>query len=112
MSLYRIPSRRLVEDEGEEEIPVGQLHIEHTTGLSKDKIREKLSDVMGKIEEKFNLTGRWSGDVYTFTRSGVDGKAVINEGKVVVDIKLGMLLSALKGRIESEMVTKLKEGLP
>jgi len=91
---------------------VAQLHIEHTTGLSKDKIREKLGEVMGKIEQKFSLTGRWSGDNYTFTRSGVDGKAVIQDGKVVVDIKLGMLLSALKGRIESEMIEKLREGLP
>lgn len=91
---------------------MAQLHIEHATGLSKDQIRVKLGEVMGKIEQKFGLKGNWSGDNYTFTRSGVDGKAVIQDGKVVVDIKLGMLLSALKGRIESEMLSKFREGLP
>lgn len=91
---------------------MAQLHIEHSTGLSKDKIREKLGEVMEKVEQKFGLTGNWSGDNYTFSRSGVEGKAVIQEGKVVVDIKLGMLLSALKGRIESELMSKFREGLP
>ncbi len=91
---------------------MASLHIEHPTSFNKDQIREKLGEVMGKIEEKFGLKGAWHGDEYTFTRSGVDGKAVINDGKVVVDIKLGLMLSALKGVIESEMRTKLREGLP
>jgi putative polyhydroxyalkanoate system protein len=91
---------------------VASLHIEHATRLSKADIRTKLGEVMGKIEEKFSLKGSWKGDEYTFTRSGVDGKAVINDGRVVVDIKLGLMLGALRGVIESEMKTKLKEGLP
>jgi putative polyhydroxyalkanoate system protein len=91
---------------------VANLHIEHTTRCSKEQIREKLGDVMGKIEEKFSLKGSWKGDEYFFTRSGVDGKAVITDGRVSVDIKLGLMLSALKGIIESEMRTKLREGLP
>lgn len=91
---------------------MASLHIEHTTSLAKDDIREKLGEVMGKVEKKFDLEGSWSGDNYMFKRSGVDGKAVIQDGKVVVDIKLGMLLSALKGKIESELKSKLQEGLP
>lgn len=91
---------------------MASIHIEHPTSLSKDQIREKLTEVMEKVEEKFGLTGKWEGDNYTFTRSGVDGKGVVTEGKVTIDIKLGMLLSALKGKIESELKTKLQEGLP
>jgi putative polyhydroxyalkanoate system protein len=88
------------------------IHIEHHTRLERAVIRVKLGEVLGKVESKFNLTGTWSGDTYTFTRSGVDGKAVITDGKVVVDIKLGLLLSALAGMIESELRSKLQEGLP
>lgn len=91
---------------------MASLHIEHATSFKKDQIRGKLGEVMGKIEEKFSLKGAWRGDEYTFSRSGVDGKAVISDGRVVVDIKLGLMLSALKGVIESEMKTKLREGLP
>lgn len=91
---------------------MASLHIEHTTSLDKSSVREKLGEVMEKVEKKFDLEGSWSGDNYTFKRSGVDGKAVIQDGKVVVDIKLGMLLGALKGKIESELKTKLQEGLP
>ncbi len=91
---------------------MASLHIEHPTGLGKDQIREKLGEVMSKVEIKFGLKGSWSGDNYTFSRSGVDGKASIASGKVVIDIKLGMLLGALKGKIESELKSKLVEGLP
>ncbi len=91
---------------------MAKLHIEHMTNLSHDTIRKKLAEVMGKIEERFNLKGIWKDDEYTFTRSGVEGHAVIRDGKVVIDIKLGLMLSALKGKIVSEMRTKLKEGLP
>ena len=91
---------------------MAKLHIEHKTSLSKDDIRVKLGEVMGKIEEKFDIKGSWSGDDYAFSRSGVDGKASIKDGLVTIDMKLGLVLSALKGRIESEMVSKLKEGLP
>jgi putative polyhydroxyalkanoate system protein len=91
---------------------LASLHIEHATSLSKAQIREKLGEVMGKIEERFSLKGSWKGDEYAFNRSGVDGKAVISDRLVVVDIKLGLMLGALKGIIESEMHTKLKEGLP
>jgi putative polyhydroxyalkanoate system protein len=91
---------------------VASLHIEHSTRFTKDDIRGKLGEVMGKIEERFSLKGSWRGDEYTFTRSGVDGKAVISDNRVVVDIKLGLMLSALRGVIESEMKTKLREGLP
>ena len=91
---------------------MAKIHIEHATRLSRDEIREKLGEVMDKIEKKFDLEGTWKGDEYTFTRKGVDGHAVIRDGGVVIDMKLGMLLSALKGRIEKEMLSKLQGGLP
>ena len=91
---------------------MAKLHIEHETGLSKEEIRGKLSDIMGKIEERFDLTGSWSGDTYTFKRKGLDGKAVIMEKKVTVDMSMGMLIGAFKGKIENELKSKLKAGLP
>lgn len=91
---------------------MAKLHIDHDTGLSKEDIRGKLTDIMGKIEERFDLTGSWSGDTYTFKRKGLDGKAVIMDKKVSVDMSMGMLIGAFKGKIESELKSKLKEGLP
>ncbi len=91
---------------------MAKIHIEHATSLSRDDIREKLGEVMEKIESKFNLKGSWRGDEYTFTRRGVDGHATIRDGSVVIDMKLGMVLGALKGRIEKEMLSKLQGGLP
>lgn len=91
---------------------MSKIHIDHKTSFSKDDIREKLGEVMGKIETKFKIKGNWSGDEYNFSRSGVGGKAVISDGKVVIDLKLGLVLKPFRKKIESEMVSRLKEGLP
>lgn len=91
---------------------MAKLHIEHQTTLTKDVIRGKLSDIMGKIEARYSLTGAWSGDTYTFKRKGLDGKAVISDNRVQIDMELGLLLGAFKGTIEGELRDQLKAGLP
>jgi putative polyhydroxyalkanoate system protein len=91
---------------------MAQLRIVHTTTLNCDEIREKVGEVMGAVERRFDLKGHWDGDKYVFKRSGLDGVASIEDGKVSVTMELGFLLSALKGRIESEMKSKLSEKLP
>jgi putative polyhydroxyalkanoate system protein len=47
-----------------------------------------------------------------FQRQGVDGRIALQPGQVHVDAKLGMLFSALKGTIESELRRVLQERLP
>lgn len=91
---------------------MAKLNIEHQTKHSKEEIRSKLTEIMGKVEESYNLTGSWSGDTYTFKRKGLDGKATIADNKVSVQMEMGMLLGAFKGKIESELKQRLKDGLP
>ena len=91
---------------------MAQIRIEHETALSCDQIRERLQEVMEKLETRFGLQGGWNENVYNFKRSGVDGSATITDGKVVVVMNLGLVLGALKSRIETEMMEKLKAGLP
>lgn len=91
---------------------MAEARIEHRTTLKKNDIKQRVSEVMGEVERRFDLKGRWDGDRYTFTRSGLDGLAVVEDGKVTVTITLGLLLSALRGRIESEIRARLGEKLP
>jgi putative polyhydroxyalkanoate system protein len=91
---------------------VAKIRIEHETNHSSAEIREKVNEVMAKVEERFGIKGEWSGDTYRFKRSGMDGSAEVSDGKVVIAMNLGMMLSPLKGRIRDEMLAKLKEGLP
>jgi putative polyhydroxyalkanoate system protein len=67
---------------------------------------------MRDVERRFELTGRWDGNRYTFSRAGLDGVAVVEPGRVTVELDLGFLLSPLKGRIKSEIESRLAEGLP
>ncbi len=91
---------------------MSEVRIEHKTTLSRDEVREKVQGIMGKVEEKFALEGGWTGDIYTFKRSGLDGRAEILDGKVTVVITLGLVLSVLRKTIESELRSRLEKGLP
>jgi putative polyhydroxyalkanoate system protein len=91
---------------------MAKLSIEHKTTHSKEAIRSKLSEIMGKVEESYGLTGSWSGDTYSFKRKGLDGAATIVDQKVTIAMEMGMLLGAFKGKIESELRARLMKGLP
>ena len=91
---------------------MAKIRIDHATSLSRDDIRKRLGEVMGEVERRFDLEGAWQGDSYAFKRSGLDGTAVVEDGRVSVTMELGLILGVLKGRIESELRAKLAEKLP
>ncbi len=47
----------------------------------------------------------------TLERQGVNGELVLNDGEVNVQLKLGMMLSPMKGQIESEIQRQLDKYL-
>jgi putative polyhydroxyalkanoate system protein len=49
------------------------------------------------------LDSQWQGNTLNFTRSGVKGKLDVTEKDVTVDISLGFMLKAFKGKIQSEI---------
>ncbi|MGQ5523098.1 polyhydroxyalkanoic acid system family protein [Chitinimonas sp. PSY-7] len=71
------------------------------------KLAEKVADEMSR---EFSMTYRWEGDVLHFERSGVTGQLSVVPGEVLVEAKLGFLLTALKPRIESEVRKFLNEN--
>jgi putative polyhydroxyalkanoate system protein len=71
--------------------------------------REVIEQVATKMREKFDMQGTWQGDIYRFSRSGVNGSIAVAATEVVVHAELGMLLSPLKGMVEQEIRRKLDE---
>lgn len=85
------------------------IDIEHTHNLPKAKARLAVEEVAEKLAERFGVDYGWDGDTLKFTRSGVDGKIDLQPGGLHVTAKLGFLLSAMKGPIESEIRRVLDE---
>lgn len=85
------------------------IDIKHAHSLPKAKARKAVEEVAGKLSERFAFDYKWEEDTLHFTRSGVDGRIALKPKEVQVSAKLGFLLSALRGPIESEIRRVLDE---
>ena len=86
-----------------------RIRREHRLGLA--KARKTAWRWAELAEEKFGMEctvieGAKS-DVVEFTRSGVDGKLLVTGDAFELDAKLGFLLGAFRGKIESEIESYL-----
>ncbi|MCW6027172.1 putative polyhydroxyalkanoate system protein [Stenotrophomonas rhizophila] len=87
------------------------IDIRHAHTLPAENARKAIEEVAAKLSERFGLESNWVGDVLNFNGSGVDGAIALQPGQVQVTAKLGFLLSAMKGMVESEIQRVLKEKL-
>ena len=90
---------------------MAHINVERTHTLGLEVARVKAREVVAKLESQYGLKPQWSGDKVAFKRSGVDGVLEISENTVKVDVKLGMLMSALSGMIKSEIERSLDKAL-
>jgi putative polyhydroxyalkanoate system protein len=72
------------------------------------KIAQKTAD---DLASEYDLTSEWDGDTLRFSRSGVNGSMAVSASEIRLDVKLGMLLSAFKGKIEQHIEHRLDELL-
>lgn len=94
---------------------MAELHIlrEHTLGLPEArKIAFKWAE---HVEEEFGMSCTYeegkAADQVCFTRAGVDGTLAVTKDKFELNAKLGFLIGAFKGKIESEIVKNLDDLL-
>ncbi len=83
----------------------------HSLTLAKAKgLAQKAAD---RLAEKYDLTSEWHGNSLRFHRQGVEGQMHVTGSEIQLDVKLGFLLRAFKGRllehIEQNFDTLLRE---
>lgn len=85
------------------------LEREHTLGLA--AARQLAWRWAEQVEAEFDMSCTREegpdGDAVRFTRAGVNGCLLVEEGRFVLDAKLGFLLGAFKPRIEARIVKNL-----
>lgn len=91
---------------------MASIDITHHHSLPPDAARRAVEDAVARLGEKLGVDYRWEGDMLHFQRHGVDGRITLAPGQVHVAAKLGLLFSALKGTVESELLRVLQERLP
>lgn len=75
--------------------------------MSRADARALVERVARDLEQRFDLAWRFDGDDVQFARPGVSGHMHVGETNFVLDARLGLLLSPLKGAIERQVCAQL-----
>ena len=77
--------------------------------LAHKKAKAAAQKVADKLEQEYDMTSEWDGDVLHFQRSGVTGKLTVLEDEAHLEIKLGFLLKAFASTIEEKVAAQMKK---
>ena len=91
---------------------MASIDITHRHSLPPEAARRAVEEAVIKLGQKVGVDYRWEGDTLHFQRQGVEGRITMAPGQVHVAATLGLLFSALKGTVESELLRVLRERLP
>ena len=87
------------------------IHIKRAHHLDNETVRKEIQDLAEKLSKDLSAKYSWEGDRLVFKRSGANGHIDIRAGEVDIEIKLGMMLTPLKGAVEKTVTSYLDERL-
>ncbi|MBA3776373.1 MAG: polyhydroxyalkanoic acid system family protein [Betaproteobacteria bacterium] len=77
----------------------------HALSLKKAKgVAEKIAK---DLQKRFDLDYAWEGNRIDFERPGVSGQLLVGRDSITLDVRLGLLLTPIKGTIEREIIAQL-----
>lgn len=86
-----------------------QIHRQHQLDLS--DIRSRAERLADSLVAKFGGQFHWQDDELLYQRSGVDACISCSSTNISVEIKLGLMMLAIRGTIETEVNNSLDEYL-
>ncbi len=90
---------------------MANIKIKRQHHLGRDSARQKVEEIASSLQEKLNAKWAWKGDSLTFQRSGASGSVDVGDDYVEFNVKLGMLLTPMKGAIENAIQEKVDKTL-
>jgi putative polyhydroxyalkanoate system protein len=87
------------------------IHVTRTHNLGLAGARAEAERIARRVQDELGADYAWEGDTMSFSRSGVRGHITVTEDCLDLTIKLGLLLTAIKGQLEERIVTKIDEHL-
>lgn len=82
---------------------MSEIHLQRRHKLGLQKAKEAAQKVADDMAESFDIASEWDGNALNFSRAGVSGRMKITRDKVVLEARLGLLLTAFKPRIEERL---------
>lgn len=82
---------------------MANIHIKRSHTLSHEEARARVEEIAEDLKTKLDADYSWHGDSLRFHRAGASGSIDLGDGFIDLKIKLGMLLTPMKGKIESSI---------
>ena len=78
--------------------------------LDVDSVKQRVEKVAGDIARKMGVKYTWNGNTCDLSGSGIkNGKIVVSDAAVSIEINLGMMAKMMKPMIEKEIEAKIAE---
>jgi putative polyhydroxyalkanoate system protein len=77
--------------------------------MSKDELRTAAEGLARELETAHGVRARWDGDRCRVRGAGVDGQLTLGEEELLVSVELGLLASAFKNVLRTEVQRYLDE---
>jgi putative polyhydroxyalkanoate system protein len=90
---------------------VADIDIEREHKLGRDEVRRRLGDMEDKLKERYGVRLAWAGDEADVKGTGVSGKLSVDDGKIAIRLKLGLMVKPLQGKIREAMEKQLDKAL-
>lgn len=90
---------------------MSQISISRTHALSLDQARTTAEALAGELAARYALNHYWQENSLHFQRTGVTGQIDLEPGIIHINVRLGLLMAALKSYLEPEIDRKLNEIL-
>ena len=90
---------------------MSKIHIKKKHNLPRDEARARVEEIARDLKKKLDADYSWKGDSLQFHRTGASGSIDVGDGFIDLNIKLGMLLSPMKGKIEQSIKDQIKVAL-
>ena len=82
---------------------MADIHIQRSHELEHAKARDAVAKIAVHLQEKYQLNYRWEGDSVHFKRTGVSGLLQLTANEIMLQVRLGFLLTPFKHQIEREI---------
>ena len=82
------------------ELTMANIHIKKTHTLDKESVKKEIQNLAEELSEEMSAEYNWQGDRLVFKRSGASCTIDISDSEVDIEVKLSMILSPMKGKIE------------
>lgn len=91
---------------------MSKIHLRREHDLTPKAARKKVERVAEVLAKKFDAACTWKGDVLSVDHPSVNGEVTLGKNHVVVEARLGFLVSMFRDRIDAELVRVLDKEFP